>query len=74
LTATAPRLKLLRSITWYSGAIKSVNQPKASALANYKLDGFSVDRLMTFLTALDQDVEIVIGRSRSRGRSRGYRW
>ena len=25
-----------------------VNQPKVSALANYKLDGFSVERLMTF--------------------------
>jgi predicted XRE-type DNA-binding protein len=37
-----------------------VNQPKVSALANYKLGGFSVERLMTFLTALDQDVEIVI--------------
>lgn len=37
-----------------------INQPKVSALARYKLDGFSVERLMTFLTALDQDVEIVI--------------
>src|SRR3954447_13479831 len=48
-----------------------INQPKVSALANYKLDGFSVERLMTFLTALDQDVEIVIKtkpRSRSAGR------
>jgi predicted XRE-type DNA-binding protein len=48
-----------------------VNQPKVSALANYKLDGFSVERLMTFLTALDQDVEIVIKRkprSRPAGR------
>ena len=48
-----------------------INQPKVSALANYKLDGFSVERLMTFLTALDQDVEIVIkkkARSRRAGR------
>ena len=37
-----------------------VNQPKVSALACYKLDGFSVERLMIFLTALDRDVEIVI--------------
>jgi predicted XRE-type DNA-binding protein len=44
-----------------------VNQPKVSALAHYKLDGFSVERLMTFLTALDQDVEIVI---RKKPRSR----
>jgi predicted XRE-type DNA-binding protein len=37
-----------------------INQPKISALANYKLEGFSVERLMNFLTALDRDVEIVI--------------
>lgn len=48
-----------------------VGQPKVSALANYKLEGFSVERLLTFLTALDQDVEIVIKnkpRSRAAGR------
>ena len=45
-----------------------VNQPKVSALAHYKLDGFSVERLMTFLTALDRDVEITI---RKKPRSRG---
>jgi predicted XRE-type DNA-binding protein len=47
-----------------------INQPKVSALANYRLDGFSVERLMTFLTALDQDVEIVVS---GRGPWRGYR-
>lgn len=44
-----------------------VNQPKVSALRRYKLAGFSVERLMTLLTALDQDVEIVI---KSKPRSR----
>jgi len=44
-----------------------INQPKISALANYKLDGFSVERLMHFLNALDRDVEIVI---RKKPRSR----
>ncbi len=45
----------------------NVNQPKVSALSNYQLDGFSVERLMNFLTALDRDVDIVIRRkSRSR--------
>lgn len=61
-----------RRLTQTSAAEKlGVNQPKVSALANYKLDGFSVERLMTFLTALDQDVEIVIKRkprSRAAGR------
>jgi predicted XRE-type DNA-binding protein len=45
----------------------NLSQPKVSALRNYKLSGFSVERLMTFLTALGQDVEIVI---RNKPRSR----
>ena len=44
-----------------------LNQPKVSALRNYKLEGFSVERLMTLLNALDRDVEIVI---RKKPRSR----
>jgi phage-related protein len=44
-----------------------LNQPKISALRNYKLEGFSVERLMTLLNALDQDIEIVI---REKPRSR----
>lgn len=55
-TATAKRLK--------------VNQPKVSALSNYRLEGFSVERLMSFLNALDCDVEIVI-RPRPKGRHTG---
>lgn len=48
-----------------------LNQPKVSALRNYKLEGFSVERLMTLLNALDQDVEIVIrAKPRSRARAR----
>lgn len=44
-----------------------LNQPKVSALRNYRLEGFSVERLMTLLNALDQDIEIVI---RAKPRSR----
>jgi predicted XRE-type DNA-binding protein len=47
-----------------------INQPKVSALRNYKLDGFSVERLMTLLTALDRDIEIIIRKKRSRGAAR----
>jgi len=47
-----------------------INQPKVSALSKYRLDGFSVERLMRFLTALNQDVEIVI-RSKPRTRRTG---
>jgi|GEM_PF-383545 predicted XRE-type DNA-binding protein len=37
-----------------------LNQPKTSALRNYKLEGFSVERLMMLRNALDRDIEIVI--------------
>ena len=43
-----------------AAAALSTNQPKVSALKHYKLDGFSVERLMTFLTALGSDTEIRI--------------
>jgi predicted XRE-type DNA-binding protein len=43
-----------------AGELLGVPQPRISALANYRLDGFSVERLMGFLTALSQDVEIII--------------
>jgi predicted XRE-type DNA-binding protein len=49
-------------------ALLGINQPKVSALMHYKLDGFSVERLMHFLVALDHDVEIVV-RSKPRTRS-----
>lgn len=37
-----------------------IPQSKVSALKNYRLDQFSVEKLMEFLTALNQDVEIMI--------------
>jgi predicted XRE-type DNA-binding protein len=48
-----------------------VTQPKVCALRHYNLAGFSVERLMNLLTALGQDIEIVIRRkprSRRAGR------
>ena len=47
-----------------------INQPKVSALSKYRLEGFSVERLMRFLTSLNQDVEIII-RNRPRARRPG---
>ena len=38
--------------------ILGANQPKISALKSYKLEGFSVERLMHFATALEHDVVI----------------
>jgi predicted XRE-type DNA-binding protein len=48
-----------------AAALLGVSQPKISALANYRLEGFSVERLMNFLNALGRDIEIVIRRPRS---------
>jgi len=46
----------------HAAKVLGVTQPKVSALRHYKLAGYSVERLMNLLTALDQDVEIVIRR------------
>ena len=35
-------------------------QPKVSALVNYRLDGFSVEKRMDFVVALGRDMEIVV--------------
>ena len=57
-----------RKLTQAAAArVLGVTQPKVSALRHYKLAGFSVERLMTLLTALDRDIEIVI---RKKPRSR----
>jgi predicted XRE-type DNA-binding protein len=45
-----------------AATVLGVTQPKVSALRHYKIAGFSVERLMKLLTALDQDIEIVIRR------------
>ena len=57
-----------RKLTQMKAAeLLGISQPKVSALMRYRLDGFSVERLMELLTALDQDVEIVIRPSRISG-------
>jgi predicted XRE-type DNA-binding protein len=53
-----------------AAALLGINQPKVSALSKYRLEGFSVERLMRFLTSLNQDVEIII-RNRPRARRPG---
>jgi Uncharacterized conserved small protein len=55
------RLISAQGLTQVTAAARlEVSQPKISALKNYKLDGFSVERLMSFLLALGRDVEIRI--------------
>jgi hypothetical protein len=43
----------------------SIRQPHVSALVRYRLNRFSVERLMDFLTHLGKDVEIRIAPRRS---------
>jgi predicted XRE-type DNA-binding protein len=42
-----------------AGALMGVSQPEVSRLFKGSFREYSVDRLMTFLTAFDRDVEIV---------------
>ena len=56
-----------------AAALMGIDQPKVSALLNGRLANFSSERLMRLLTALGQDVEIVVKakpRTRQHGRIR----
>ena len=53
--------------------VLGATQPMVSRLLNGQLHGFSLERLVRFLNALDRDVEIVVRRrprSRDHGRTR----
>ena len=50
--------------------VLGANQPMVSKLMNGQLHGFSMERLVRFLNALDRDVEIVVKR-RPRSRDNG---
>ncbi len=53
--------------------VLGATQPIVSNLMNGQLHGFSLERLVRFLNALDRDVEIVVKRrprSRDRGRTK----
>ena len=60
-----------RRLTQVAAAtLMGIDQPKVSALLNGRLANFSTDRLMRLLTALGQDVEIVV-RERPSTRDKG---
>ena len=48
----------------------AVDQPKVSQLYRGRLDDFSIERLMRFLTALHRDIRIVVEDKPRRGRGR----
>ena len=61
LAVAINRLLAARRLTQAEAAAAlSINRPKVSVLKHYKLDGYSVERLMGFLTALGSDIEIRI--------------
>lgn len=49
-----------------AGELLGISQSRVSDLARGGLSGFSVDRLLRLLNKLDQEVEIVVKRKRSR--------
>ncbi len=53
-----------------AAALMGIDQPKVSALLNGRLANFSTDRLLRLLTALGQDVEIVV-KERASAHERG---
>jgi predicted XRE-type DNA-binding protein len=60
-----------RRLTQVAAAVlMGIDQPKVSALLNGRLANFSSDRLMRLLTALGQDVKIVV-RAKPRNHERG---
>ena len=69
LAASVNTILERRKLTQAAAAkLLGVNQPKVSALKGYKLEGFSVERLMHFATLLQHDVVIEI---RPRAKARG---
>ena len=58
-------LKRRRLTQRSAAALMGIDQPKVSALLNGRLANFSSGRLMRFLTALGQDVDIVVRPTKS---------
>jgi predicted XRE-type DNA-binding protein len=53
-----------------AASLMGIDQPKVSALLNGRLANFSSERLMRLLTALGQDVDIIV-KAKRRGQERG---
>ena len=54
-------LPIYRHLTQVETArVLGTGQPKVSELLAGKLDGFSIERLIRYLNALDRDVQIVV--------------
>jgi predicted XRE-type DNA-binding protein len=67
LTLQIYRLMRARGLT-QAGRVPGIQQPHVSSLVRGHSGNFSVERLMEFLTALGQDIEIVVRPKRRRAR------
>ena len=66
LTLQIYRLIKERGLTQaQAGEILGIHQPRVSALMRNRAGAFSIERLMDFLTALGQDVEITVRPTRN---------
>ena len=67
LAAEIARVIAARGLTQRAAArLMGIDQPKVSHLLHGRLAGFSTDRLLTWLTALGRDVEIIVRTPRRR--------
>jgi predicted XRE-type DNA-binding protein len=55
-----------------AGELLGINQPKVSALLHGRFEGYSMERLLTLLTRLDQDVIITVKENTSRRNDHGH--
>ncbi len=67
LARTISAIFATQRLTQTEAALRlGIDQPKVSSLIRGRLAGFSIDRLLRFLLALDRDVEIVVKPRRRR--------
>ena len=71
IAAEILRIVQRRRLTQAEAAkLLGIRQPKVSALLRGRLDGFSTDRLLRFITLLGYDVQIKV--SKARAQSQGH--
>jgi predicted XRE-type DNA-binding protein len=71
LAAEIARTIAAQKLTQTAAAnLMGIDQPKVSHLLHGRLAGFSTERLLTWLTALGRDVEIVVRKPARRGPGR----
>lgn len=71
LAAEIARVIAARRLTQRAAAqLMGIDQPKVSHLLHGRLAGFSTDRLLTWLTALGRDVDIIVRTPRRRRQGR----